>query len=98
MKTYTIEEKGFGKPSERCSLFVYPHADITGLAECCREMSESVPKTVWVVIDTRTPPSHAKKVLQTVSAELPNCEQIIRFAHPFIISLILHLWKGIKTP
>ena len=51
---------------------------------------------MYVIVDSRTTVTQTQSFLETLSTALEGVEVVVRFAHPRIIMLILHLWREMQ--
>ena len=90
---WRIEEANTGSTSETGLIVVYPDMIVDDLSACCQAMYTDTMKKMYVLVDTRTSVSQTQSFLGAVSASMPDLEIVTRFAHPFVLSLVLHLWR-----
>ena len=93
---WRIEEANTGSTSETGLIVVYPDMIVDDLSACCQAMYTDTMKKMYVLVDTRTSVSQTQSFLGAVSASMPDLEIVTRFAHPFVLSLVLHLWREMR--
>ena len=93
---WRIEEANTGSTSETGLIVVYPDMIVDDLSACCQAMYTDTMKKMYVLVDTRTSVSQTESFLGAVSASMPDLEIVTRFAHPFVLSLVLHLWREMR--
>ena len=95
MKWY-IEEIGTGSTTESSFIVVHPDVVVDDLADCCQALYSENLKKMRVLVDKRTPVSQTQSFLSVIAQAMPNVEITTRFAHPFVISLTLYLWREMR--
>ena len=93
---WRIEEVNTGSKSETSFIIVYPDADIGDLAACCAAMRSPNLNSIHVLVDKRTSVSQTQSCLGVISDALPDVQMTTRFAHPFVIGLVLYLWRQMR--
>ena len=83
--------------AESSFIIIHPYADVENLAACCQQMRSPNLKRMYVIVDSRTAVTQTQSFLETLSASLEGVEVVVRFAHPRIIMLILHLWRQMQN-
>lgn len=78
-------------------MIIHPYADVDNLAACCQQMRSPNLKRMYAIVDSRTAVTRTQSFLETLSASLEGVEVVVRFAHPRIIVLILHLWREMRN-
>ena len=78
-------------------MIIHPYADVENLAACCQQMRSPNLKRMYVIVDSCTAVTQTQSFLETLSASLEGVEVVVRFAHPRIIMLILHLWRQMQN-
>ena len=96
-RNWIVEEAGSGTPSESALIVIHPLADIDGISECCRTLFADDLTRVHILVDNRTPLSQVPTYLQMIETEMPNLQYTVRFAHPFVIALVGHLYRRMQA-
>ena len=91
-----IEEIDTGSKTESSFIVIYPDITIDDLANCCKALYSENLKAMRVLIDTRTPVNQTQSFLGVITQSMPNVEITTRFAHPFVIALVLYLWRQMR--
>ena len=94
---WRVEECGTGNPSETALIVIHPLADIDSVSECCESLYDDTLTRVHILFDNRTPASLVPRYLNTIETALPALQQTVRFAHPFVVALVGHLWREMRA-
>ena len=94
---WRVEECGTGNPSETALIVIHPRADIDSVSECCENLYDDTLTRVHILFDNRTPASLVPRYLQLIKTSLPALQHTVRFAHPFVVALVGHLWREMQA-
>ena len=94
---WRVEECGTGNPSETALIVIHPLADIDSVSECCENLYDDTLTRAHILFDNRTPASLVPRYLNTIETALPALQQTVRFAHPFVVALVGHLWREMQA-
>ena len=94
---WRVEECGTGNPCETALIVIHPRADIDSVSECCENLYDDTLTRVHILFDNRTPASLVPRYLQIIKTALPALQHTVRFAHPFVIALVGHLWREMQA-
>ena len=93
---WRVEECGTGS-TETALIVIHPLADIDSVSECCENLYDDTLTRVHILFDTRTPASLVPRYLQIIKTALPALQHTVRFAHPFVVALVGHLWREMRV-
>lgn len=94
---WRIEETKLKSKTESAFIIIYPDLLIDDLKACCQAMRTPNLTKMYAVVDKRTPLGKTESSLAVLSEVCDGVETVVRFAHPFVISLILYLWRKMKA-